>query len=54
MGESRVPVTHPQTSSPGRQKSMLDTRKYLSVNMQMYVKTQAAHDLGIPPATEII
>ena len=28
VGESRVPVSRPKASSPGRKKLMLDTRKY--------------------------
>ena len=28
VGESRVPVSRPKASSPGRKKFMLDTRKY--------------------------
>ena len=28
VGESRVPVSRPKASSPGRKKLLLDTRKY--------------------------
>ena len=46
VGESRVPVSRPKASSPGRKKLMLDTRKYKNLCI-IYVKTRASHDLGL-------
>ena len=53
VGESRVPVSRPKASSPGRKKLMLDTRKYKIFALFMW-KPSFPWFGTFPTAAEII